>query len=369
MLTLCLDIGGTKVAVGLADADGALVHTAQVPTPARCAAEQVWAAVAEAIAEALRVADATVAAVGIASAGPVDLDSGTVSPINIGSWRGFPLRDRVAAMVPDVPVRLGGDGVCMALGEHWLGAGRGARFLLGMVVSTGVGGGWCSAASRIRAAPATRDTWGMSWSIRMACGVPAVAVAVSRRSPLAHRWFDGLGPTVGRRGPKRAPGNWRPRQPPEMPWRWRPFAGHPWPGRHDRLGGRGVRPRPGCHRGRGRQSRAPVIRPAARGIGRLPRAGLFGRPARCARRARRTGRSGRCRPPCRARLAGCGERRPRPGRPLAQTSWGPRCYGGFSSSCRADFTPVSRNPDGGFSWATSRQLVALARRGSRARAH
>ncbi|RET64756.1 ROK family protein, partial [Mycobacterium tuberculosis] len=40
-----------------------------------------------------------------------------------------------------VPVRLGGDGVCMALGEHWLGAGRGARFLLGLVVSTGVGGG------------------------------------------------------------------------------------------------------------------------------------------------------------------------------------------------------------------------------------
>src|SRR6185312_7450226 len=34
-----------------------------------------------------------------------------------------------------------GDGVCMALGEHWRGAGRGADFLLGMVVSTGVGGG------------------------------------------------------------------------------------------------------------------------------------------------------------------------------------------------------------------------------------
>ncbi|ALB17779.1 Hypothetical protein AFL40_0679 [Mycobacterium tuberculosis] len=62
-------------------------------------------------------------------------------PINIGSWGGFPLRDRVAAAVPGVPVRLGGDGVCMALGEHWLGAGRGARFLLGLVVSTGVGGG------------------------------------------------------------------------------------------------------------------------------------------------------------------------------------------------------------------------------------
>ncbi len=38
-------------------------------------------------------------------------------------------------------MRLAGDGLCMALGEHWRGAGRGASFMLGMVVSTGVGGG------------------------------------------------------------------------------------------------------------------------------------------------------------------------------------------------------------------------------------
>ncbi|SON58890.1 Glucokinase [Mycobacterium simulans] len=141
MLTLGIDIGGTKIAAGLIDHDGALVYKATHPTPASSRAEQVWAAVAATIADALRAADGVVRAVGIASAGPVDLDSGTVSPINIGCWHGFPLRDRVAAAVPGVPVRLGGDGVCMALGEHWTGAGRGARFLLGMVVSTGVGGG------------------------------------------------------------------------------------------------------------------------------------------------------------------------------------------------------------------------------------
>jgi glucokinase len=144
VLTLCLDIGGTKIAAGLADPGGVLAYTAIRPTPPGAAAEEVWAAVAAIVAEALRAADGAVAAVGIASAGPIDLHTGTVSPINIGSWRGFPLRDRVAAMIPGapgVPVRLGGDGVCMALGEHWLGAGRGARFLLGMVVSTGVGGG------------------------------------------------------------------------------------------------------------------------------------------------------------------------------------------------------------------------------------
>jgi glucokinase len=141
MLTLCLDIGGTKIAVGLADPAGALVHTATSPTPSGVGAEQAWAAVVALIADALRVAGAPIAGVGIASAGPVDVAAGTVSPINIPAWRRFPLRDRVSAVIPGVPVRLGGDGVCMALGEHWRGAGRGSGFLLGMVVSTGVGGG------------------------------------------------------------------------------------------------------------------------------------------------------------------------------------------------------------------------------------
>ncbi|ORW85513.1 ROK family transcriptional regulator [Mycobacterium sp. IEC1808] len=140
-LTLCLDIGGTKIAAGLVDPGGALVHTAIRPTPPGGSAEEVWAEVAAIVADTLRVADGAVTAVGIASAGPIDLPAGTVSPVNIPAWRGFPLRDRVAAEVPGVPVRLGGDGVCMALGEHWLGAGRDARFMLGMVVSTGVGGG------------------------------------------------------------------------------------------------------------------------------------------------------------------------------------------------------------------------------------
>ncbi|OBA61649.1 sugar kinase [Mycobacterium sp. 1100029.7] len=141
MLTLGLDIGGTKIAAGLVDSAGALVFTGTRPTPADGSAEQVWAVVAAMIAEALAAAGGAVRAVGIASAGPIDLSGATVSPINIKAWQHFPLRDRVAAAVPGVPVRLGGDGVCMALGEHWRGAGRGAGFLLAMVVSTGVGGG------------------------------------------------------------------------------------------------------------------------------------------------------------------------------------------------------------------------------------
>jgi len=141
MLTLALDIGGTKIAVGLTDPAGELVHKAVKSTPKDQEAEHVWELVGQMIADATKAAKGAIHAVGIGCAGPIDAAAGTVSPINIASWRGFPLRDRIVAAMPDVPVRLAGDGVCMALGEHWRGAGRGANFLLGMVVSTGVGGG------------------------------------------------------------------------------------------------------------------------------------------------------------------------------------------------------------------------------------
>jgi glucokinase len=141
MLTLALDIGGTKIAVGLTDPAGELVHKAVEPTPKDHEAEHVWSLVDTMIADATKAAKGAIRAVGIGSAGPIDAIAGTVSPVNIASWRGFPLRDRIAAAMPGVPVRLAGDGICMALAEHWRGAGRGANFLLGMVVSTGVGGG------------------------------------------------------------------------------------------------------------------------------------------------------------------------------------------------------------------------------------
>jgi glucokinase len=137
-LTLALDIGGTKIAAGLVDSAGTLVHKAKLPTP-RGDADTLWAAVNQLIVET--TSDISVRGVGISSPGPIHVPTGTVSPINMTAWCDFPIVDRVTALLPGVPVRLGGDGLCMALGEHRHGVGRGARFLLGMVVSTGVGGG------------------------------------------------------------------------------------------------------------------------------------------------------------------------------------------------------------------------------------
>jgi len=136
---LALDVGGTKIAAAVVDIDGNLLHRRQRPTP-EGDAEAVWAVVEFLLTEMLTETDGSVAAVGVASAGPVDIPGGTVSPINITAWQRFPIVERVAD-VTGVPARLGGDGLCMALGEWWRGAGRGTQFMLGMVVSTGIGGG------------------------------------------------------------------------------------------------------------------------------------------------------------------------------------------------------------------------------------
>lgn len=129
---LALDVGGTKIAAALVDG-AAVRHHVRRPTG------DPWRTVTAVLDEAR--AGERVRGVGIACGGPLDPVAGTVSPINIDRWDRFPLRDRVAALVPAVPVALAGDAVCTALGEARHGAGRGVTDLLGVVVSTGVGGG------------------------------------------------------------------------------------------------------------------------------------------------------------------------------------------------------------------------------------
>ncbi|MFC8952476.1 ROK family protein [Streptomyces sp. NPDC057101] len=140
-----LDIGGTKIAGALVDADGHLLARARRPTPARGTAEELTAAVSAVLDDlATRPEWAALSCFGIGSAGPVDTVAGTVSPVNIPAWRSFPLVDRVrahAAMPAGMLPVLVGDAVAMTAAEHWLGAARGVDNALCMVVSTGVGGG------------------------------------------------------------------------------------------------------------------------------------------------------------------------------------------------------------------------------------
>ncbi len=129
------------------DRTGRVLHSARVPTPdvAADGGESLWrrlvALLGEMATEAGVSSTAGFSGVGASCGGPIDWPSGTVSPVTIPSWRGFPLRDRLRKLYPGLPVRVHSDAVCTAVGEHWRGAGRGRRDVLGLVVSSCVTGG------------------------------------------------------------------------------------------------------------------------------------------------------------------------------------------------------------------------------------
>jgi glucokinase len=138
---LAIDIGGTKMAVGAVNARGEVLASFRTPTPAGDGAdgEALYAALLDAV-DQLPYARSAFRAVGVGCGGPMRWPAGEVSPLNIPGWRGFPLRWRLEADFRH-EVRLHNDAICLAAAEHWQGAGRGTKNMLGMVVSTGVGGG------------------------------------------------------------------------------------------------------------------------------------------------------------------------------------------------------------------------------------
>lgn len=143
---LAVDIGGTKFAVALVDSDGNVRAARRTATPPGGDARALWKALGELVDALLDGAGDTAAGgvvdgVGIGCGGPMAWPEGAVSPLNMPGWRGFPLRAKLAERFPGVPVRIHNDAVCLAVAEHWRGAGRGSANMLGMVVSTGVGGG------------------------------------------------------------------------------------------------------------------------------------------------------------------------------------------------------------------------------------
>jgi glucokinase len=140
-LALAVDIGGTKMACSLVRPDGTLLHKRSIATASSTVAADVWEPLAALTTSVAAQAPGGLRGVGIGSAGPLDLTAGTVSPVNIQAWRGFPLVSQFASLFPDVPIKVAGDGICAAAGEHWRGAARQIDDVIVLVVSTGVGGG------------------------------------------------------------------------------------------------------------------------------------------------------------------------------------------------------------------------------------
>jgi glucokinase len=131
---LAVDVGGTKLAVGVVDAEGRLLTRQTVPTER----DDPWPGLRDLVSRALTVAEVDVVGVGVG--GPMAPGGEEVSPLNIPGWRDFPLRGQLAALTR-LPVYVDNDAKALAMAEAWKGAAVGVRDFVAMVVSTGVGGG------------------------------------------------------------------------------------------------------------------------------------------------------------------------------------------------------------------------------------
>ena len=142
-LHLGIDLGGTNLKWAVVGADGAdwsIADRGQVRTPARDGPDAVVARIAELAREAT-VRWPTAATVGVGVPGLYDPVTGcTRFIVNIpGDWAGRPVAAPVAAAVGR-PVALINDARAFGLAELRLGAGRGARSMVGLTLGTGVGG-------------------------------------------------------------------------------------------------------------------------------------------------------------------------------------------------------------------------------------
>jgi glucokinase len=138
---LGVDIGGTKVAVGLVDQDGRILQQGRKPMVATGTAEAALEAVTGAIDSLLSQSGGAVRSIGICAPGPLDPDRGVVlNPPNLPCWRDFPLAERIAEKYR-LPVKVDNDANAAALAETRWGAARGYRYVFYATIGTGIGTG------------------------------------------------------------------------------------------------------------------------------------------------------------------------------------------------------------------------------------
>ncbi|NLW51586.1 MAG: ROK family protein [Candidatus Brocadiaceae bacterium] len=138
-----VDLGGTKIGVGIVTAGGRLLAHLRVPTGPEREAEAILADMADAVRQALALAGLRpddLEGVGLGSPAPLDMDAGVILETNnLLTLHGFPIVARLSEAIGR-PVVLNNDANCFGLAEALYGAGAGARVCCGFTLGTGLGG-------------------------------------------------------------------------------------------------------------------------------------------------------------------------------------------------------------------------------------
>ncbi|MFI6573969.1 ROK family protein [Nocardia fluminea] len=134
-----LDIGGTKIAGGVVDAEGNILHRLQVPSPTDEGADTTLDALLTLIAE-LRALQPAVGSIGVGAAGMISWPSGRILTAPNNAYRDLPLQDLLSERT-GLPAVVENDANAAAWAEAKLGEGIGYRNVVVVTVGTGVGGG------------------------------------------------------------------------------------------------------------------------------------------------------------------------------------------------------------------------------------
>ena len=138
-----IDLGGTNIAAGVVTQDGRLLSKCSLPTGADRPAEEIVRDMARAALLSLEQAglerDAA-CALGVGVPGAVDARRGMVLRTTNLDWRSLPLGEQLKKLTR-LPVYLGNDADCAALGEVHAGAARDYDSAVMITLGTGVGGG------------------------------------------------------------------------------------------------------------------------------------------------------------------------------------------------------------------------------------
>ena len=136
-----VDIGGTKIAVGVVDDSGRVLARRQAATPTVGPWPQALPLISTMLRDAARDADAAIAGIGIGATGPVDPLTGKFEHLDtIPQWSGAsPVDDLTREF--GVSVAMENDADAGAHGEAAWGAGRNKFRLIYITVGTGIGGG------------------------------------------------------------------------------------------------------------------------------------------------------------------------------------------------------------------------------------
>jgi glucokinase len=136
-------MGGTSLRALVVDRRNRILAVEKTPTPRErkpdALIEDIAAQVLDAV-DSARLKRSDLRAVSIGAPGAVDPERGVVhAGPNLG-WKDVPLGPKLSKLL-GVPVLVENDVNVGTVGEHALGAGRGAKELVGIFVGTGIGGG------------------------------------------------------------------------------------------------------------------------------------------------------------------------------------------------------------------------------------